>query len=100
MDVSDGLSLDLSRIAEASEVGFEIAAETVPLFPGADLEQALHGGEEYELLFTAPPDFNPPTETGGVPLTPIGKVTADGRLRLRRDGRAEELPVRGFDHFR
>ena len=100
MDVSDGLSLDMSRIAEASGVGFEIDADAVPRFPGATLEQALHGGEEYELLFTARTDFRPEAETGGVPLTPIGEVTAEAGLRLRRDGRVEELPIRGFDHFR
>src|SRR3954452_8549593 len=50
MDLSDGLSLDLQRLSKASGVMAEITAP--PRFPGATLEQALHGGEDYELLFT------------------------------------------------
>ena len=51
MDISDGLALDLHRLCVASKVSAEI--ETPPMFRGATLEQALHGGEDYELLFTA-----------------------------------------------
>jgi thiamine-monophosphate kinase len=50
MDLSDGISLDLRRMALAS--GLEAAIEPPPRFPGASPEQALHGGEDYELLFT------------------------------------------------
>ncbi len=52
IDLSDGLSLDLRRVCLASGVDAEIVAP--PRFPGASLEQALHGGEDYELLFTVP----------------------------------------------
>ncbi len=100
MDLSDGLSSDLERLAGASGVGVELDAAAIPRFPGADLGQALHGGEEYELLFTARPDFLPPAETGGVALTPIGRVTAEPGLRLREGDRVTRLDVRGFDHFR
>ena len=52
MDISDGLALDLYRMCMESEVAAEI--ESVPLLPGATLEQAMHDGEDYELLYTAP----------------------------------------------
>ena len=55
MDLSDGLSLDLRRLALASGLAAEI--ETPPVFRGATVEQALHGGEDYELLFTVPPQL-------------------------------------------
>src|SRR5262249_27881546 len=53
MDLSDGLSLDLHRMCAASGLHAEITAP--PVFPGATLDEALHGGEDYELLFTASP---------------------------------------------
>jgi thiamine-monophosphate kinase len=52
IDVSDGLVADLGHIADESSVGFVL--DEVPVAPGATLEQALTGGEDYELLFTAP----------------------------------------------
>jgi thiamine-monophosphate kinase len=54
IDVSDGLALDLHRLADASGVGFRL--EAVPVAPGATLDEALAGGEDYELLLTAPSD--------------------------------------------
>ena len=53
MDISDGLALDLHRLCLASKVS--AALDNVPLLKGATLEQALHDGEDYELLYTAPP---------------------------------------------
>ena len=50
IDVSDGLSLDLHRLADASEVGFELG--DVPVADGATLDEALGGGEDYELVIT------------------------------------------------
>src|SRR5690606_16645661 len=55
IDLSDGLSSDLNRLAAASGVQAVAERDRVPVFPGASARQALHGGEEYELLFTAPP---------------------------------------------
>ena len=52
MDISDGIALDLSRLAAASGVAAEI--DSLPLLRGATLDQALHDGEDYELLYTAP----------------------------------------------
>ncbi|HWP83561.1 MAG TPA: thiamine-phosphate kinase [Terriglobia bacterium] len=101
MDLSDGLSIDLARLCKASGVGATIDAEAVPRFPEASLEQALHGGEDFELLFTVPPRRarRLPQRAGGVPLTRIGQITRGPQLWLVRKGRAEPLPVRGFEHF-
>jgi thiamine-monophosphate kinase len=96
MDLSDGLSLDLHRLALAS--GLEAAIEPPPQFPGASLEQALHGGEDYELLFTVSPHRVVPRRFGGVPLTRIGWMRhgEPGAVYLSE----RRLPVRGYDHFR
>jgi thiamine-monophosphate kinase len=94
MDLSDGLSLDLRRLCEASGVAAEIAAP--PLFRGATLDQGLHGGEDYELLFTVrdpvPPDFE------GLPLTRIGTIRKGRPGAILLDG--APLPALGYDHLR
>jgi len=99
MDLSDGLSLDLHRLAQASGLRAEI--ETPPIYPGASLEQALHGGEDYELLFTDAAGRRVPAKMAGVRLTEIGRVTG-GRKKLLRDanGSRGELMERGWEHFR
>lgn len=101
MDLSDGLSLDLSRLCEASGVGARIEAEAVPRLRQTSLERALHGGEDYELLFTVSPDraAKVPRRVQGLKLTRIGKIIGGHRLRLLRAGREEQLPVLGFQHF-
>lgn len=96
MDLSDGLSSDLRRICEASGVGAEIDAGVIPVGSGATLEQALHGGEDYELLFTARQGVRVPRRIAGIGVTRIGSVvTADG---VWLDGR--ELKAGGWEHFR
>jgi thiamine-monophosphate kinase len=96
MDLSDGLSLDLHRLSLASGLSAEIGAP--PRFPGATLEQALHGGEDYELLFTAPARARVPPDFEGLPLTRIGT------MRQGRPGAVElegaPLAPLGYDHFR
>ena len=96
MDLSDGISLDLQRLCLAS--GLSAAIEPPPRFPGATLRHALHGGEDYELLFTAAPTRAVPPEFEGIALTRIGTM---------RKGRAgavllagKPLPPLGYDHFR
>lgn len=99
MDLSDGLSLDLFRMAAESRVGAEIWAEALPVFPGANRNQALHGGEDYELLFTLGSGRQVPQSFEGIPLTAIGVVTPDRRLSLiGARGRRSRLPVGGFQH--
>ena len=99
MDLSDGLSIDLYRLAAESRVGAEIRLADIPVFPGATVEQALHGGEDYELLFTLNPRRKAPASFEGLPLTAIGSVTAGRRLTLiGTGGRRPPLPIRGFQH--
>ena len=54
IDLSDGLSTDLAHVCAESRVGAEVWALKLPINPAADLEMALNGGEDYELLFTGP----------------------------------------------
>ena len=96
MDLSDGLSLDLRRLCLASHVSAEI--ETPPVFPDATLEQALHGGEDYELLFTVRPDTRVPARFENLPLTRIGVIRRGQAGRVLFDGRP--LKPLGYDHFR
>ena len=95
MDLSDGLSLDLTRMCIASRVAADIAAP--PVYEGASLAQALHGGEDYELLFTLPPRRRAPTQFEELPLTRIGTIRRKPRPRVDSDGKPLE-PL-GFDHF-
>jgi thiamine-monophosphate kinase len=94
MDLSDGLSLDLARMCEASGLRAEIGMP--PIFPGANLEQALHGGEDYELLFTLPARVAVPMEFEGLPLTRIG-VMRRGKAEVIMNG--APLEALGWDHF-
>ena len=95
MDVSDGLSLDLHRLAEASGLAAEITGP--PVAEGATRVQALHGGEDYELLFTAPPHLKMRTQFRGLPLTRIGTMRKGKPGAVSLDGRP--LPPLGYDHF-
>ena len=96
MDLSDGISLDLHRLCLASGLSAEI--EAPPRFPGATLEQSLHGGEDYELLFTAGPSRRVPAEFEGVPLTQIGTMRKGRAGAVRLAGKP--LPALGYDHLR
>lgn len=106
IDVSDGLSTDLAHICEESGVGAEIRAELIPRARvgkpprEVNLESALHGGEDYELLFTAPPDRRVPSRIAGVSITPIGKITRGRKIFLIKNGRSHELKPGGWEHFR
>jgi thiamine-monophosphate kinase len=96
MDLSDGLGLDLYRLCLESNASAELTAD-LPVAPGATLEQALYGGEDYELLFTAGPRRKIPRKIGDLPVTCIGVMTAGRPGRVRLDGRS--LRPKGFDHF-
>lgn len=95
IDLSDGLSLDLRRICLASGVDAEIV--TPPRFPGASIEQALHGGEDYELLLTVPGGVRVPDRFEGLPLTRLGSILRGSGV-VRLDGKP--LAPMGYDHFK
>ncbi len=97
IDLSDGLSLDLHRLAKASGLAAEIEAK-LPVYPSASIEQALHGGEDYELLFTLPPGAKSSRRIGGVRVTRIGIMRSGAPGSIVHAGRP--LTPRGYDHFR
>jgi thiamine-monophosphate kinase len=104
MDVSDGLALDLSRLTGASGVGARLMLSDVPVHPAATLDDALGGGEDYELLGALPDGAVDVAraelaDSFGTPLTAIG-VIADGALvAVAGDGSETPLAPRGWDHF-
>jgi thiamine-monophosphate kinase len=107
IDTSDGLSIDLAHICEESGVGAELLAEAIPrAIVGkppreVDLELALHGGEDYELLFTVPTRKPVPSRIAKVPITQIGYITRRRKIFLTgREGLKHELAPRGWEHFR
>jgi thiamine-monophosphate kinase len=82
MDLSDGLGVDLPRLALASRLGYSIAREKLPLSPGCTVENALSDGEDYELLFAVAPRQGKELEKRWrkkfpkVPLTRIGRLNS------------------------
>jgi len=103
LDLSDGLSTDLAHLCEESGVSAEVDADALPLHPAATLDQALHGGEDYELLFAAPPAAKLPRKIAGVGIAKIGRIVK------ARPGRAAAtlltahgtklLKPNGWEHF-
>jgi thiamine-monophosphate kinase len=101
IDVSDGLSTDLGHICEESGVGAEIERDAIPVARKEDLRFALHGGEDYELLFTAASGKKVPKQIAGVGVREIGVVTRGRKVWLRnKDGSKQELTPQGWEHFR
>jgi thiamine-monophosphate kinase len=111
IDLSDGLSLDLSRLCRASGVGARLDEQSLPLDPAAVALRgqrratflALHGGEDYRLLFAVPPAREPRLRKWlrAAPFHRIGTITPDrGRiLVVSPTGRARVLRSRGYDHL-
>jgi thiamine-monophosphate kinase len=103
MDLSDGLSSDLAHICTESGVAAEVDAAAVPLGPGASLAMALHGGEDYELLFTAAPKASVPRTIAGVAVTAIGRILSpdeqEPRVVLRAGEGLQPLEPQGWEHF-
>jgi thiamine-monophosphate kinase len=107
IDTSDGLSTDLAHICAESRVGSELGADLIPRAhvgkpaQEVDLQLALHGGEDYELLFTAPASQRIPSQIAGVAITQIGHITRQKKLILRKsDSTAVALKAQGWEHFR
>jgi thiamine-monophosphate kinase len=89
IDVSDGLLQDLAHICKASGTGAALESERIPIGEGADLDHALHGGDDYELIFTA---ASLPSEIDAVR---IGTVTTEEGILL--DG--VPVAIKGYQHF-
>jgi thiamine-monophosphate kinase len=116
MDISDGLSTDLARLCEASKAGARVFAERVPKailprlpagfrrLPAFDpLQMALHGGDDYELLFTVPKRRAARLRAapGASELHCIGEITRKKQIVLvEANGRERPLESRGWDSFR
>jgi thiamine-monophosphate kinase len=99
MDLSDGLSTDLNRLIRESGVGAEVDVDRLPL--AGTLQQALNGGEDYELLFTVPEAGagRLPRSIAGVALTCIGRITGGrGAWLVDSRGRRRKLRPGGWEH--
>jgi thiamine-monophosphate kinase len=116
IDVSDGLSTDLAHLCEESRLAAEIEITALPVhalarkaetdgwIPSAQ-HLALHGGEDYELLFTAPPRTKIPAKIAGVPLHAIGRMKPHRKGKplielVEADGKRTPLDAGGWEHFR
>ena len=112
LDVSDGVLADLRHILRASGVGAELALDALPLAPlracGASpvlaREALLSGGDDYELLWTAPParhtDILACAQACGVAVHCIGHIVTGDVLVVRQaDGQPLPLKRLGYDHF-
>lgn len=105
IDISDGLVADARRVADASGVRIRVVAGAVPVDPGAgDLNLALEGGEDYELMFTAPAGAGSRIRALGqemaVALNRIGRVEEGKGVVLEDDRGRHSAPGRGgYDHF-
>ena len=84
-------------------MGAAIYAEAIPIAPGLGrnaLELALHGGDEYEMLFTAGPRREVPKQIAGVAITLIGEIVRGKKMKLvLRDGSGAPLLASGWQHF-
>jgi thiamine-monophosphate kinase len=103
IDLSDGLSTDLAHLCNESGLAAEIDAAAIPVDARASLQQALHGGEDYELLFTASRKTVLPRQLGGVLVHAIGRMKKRGKgpqVELRHGGTLTPLLAGGWEHFR
>lgn len=111
IDSSDGLSTDLAHLCTASSVSAELDAIALPIHPFASqlspqaaLDAALHGGEDYELLFTASPTTKLPRSIFGVRITQIGRILPARKSRpqiscIDHQGRRAALLPHGWEHL-
>jgi len=109
IDCSDGLSVDLNHICEASGAGAEIDLAKIPLSPAMisfqkkPLLLALHGGEDYQLIFTVKPRDLPKIASlrRRHRLTDVGRITREkGIWTVDAHGRRKVLEIKGFEHFK
>jgi thiamine-monophosphate kinase len=112
IDISDGLSTDLAHLCAESRVAAQINAASLPIHPLASklnpdtaLNHALHGGEDYELLFTARPATRVPRKIAGVNITSIGTIGISRRnapqvTLVSTSGQKSPLLSLGWEHLR
>jgi thiamine-monophosphate kinase len=96
IDLSDGLSTDLTHLCEASKVRAELDLSSLPIHPTANQTDALNGGEDYELLFTAPPATRIPKTVA----TLIGRILKPQKTRPRITLDGAPLLPQGWEHFK
>ena len=94
IDLSDGIAGDVRHLAEASGCGATVWLDRLPLAPGAGIEQAACGGEDFELLAAVPPSVTLPEW-----VTLVGELTDEGGVRLL-DAAGGAVDLQGWDHFR
>ena len=110
IDLSDGLSTDLAHLCTASNVAAELDLAQLPLHPlaatlddRAQINALLHGGEDYELLFTAAPGTKIPRSLANVPITLIGRILKPQankpQMMLLSENDNFELQPHGWEHF-
>jgi thiamine-monophosphate kinase len=104
IDISDGLSLDLNRLCRASGVGALLRENAIPVASlnrhEVELRHALHGGDEYQLLFTVPPGRRVPNEYKDLSLSLIGYITEGEEIAIEHEnGYTTELEAKGWQHF-
>jgi len=103
IDISDGLTSDLTRIMEASKVGAAIEKRSIPANRGCRIDSALFDGEDFELLFTVPQKHAGALSERWpyrLKLTRIGEITRGARKAvLLAGGRTERMARKGFNHF-
>jgi thiamine-monophosphate kinase len=111
IDISDGLSSDLSHICSRSGVGADVLVDRIPLsrsllkmsgkLSKPPLQYALAGGEDYELLFTVPQSRLTKLRSLKIPVTEIGMITA-GKTVSAVDSAGKKRPLQpaGYDHFK
>lgn len=106
LDVSDGVAQDLGHLLAASGVGAALALDALPLSPALQAIDpafavilALSSGDDYELLFTAPPGQRDAIAALPVPCTRIGHITGTAGLVLMRNGQPVDMAVAGYTHF-
>ncbi len=104
IDISDGLSTDLARLCRASGTGAVLQENAIPIASlnrhEVELRHALHGGDEYQLLFTVPPTHRLPAEYKDIPLSLIGYIVEGDEITIEHDnGYTTELEPQGWQHF-
>jgi len=113
IDVSDGLGVDAGRLARRSGVRVVLERERIPIsralatfseIEGADaVDWVLASGDDYELLFAAPPEAAPDVEKGrpewGIPVTRIGRVEKGSGAMLRDRKGDRDVSEIGYDHL-